>query len=162
MSEVKLYELTDSYLRLMELAEDTDQQVFADTLQSIQEVIEDKAENIAKLVKNLSADIDALKSEEKRLADRRKVLENKVDWLKQYLKEQMEVAGIDKVKRPTLNVSIQNNPPKIKVINEGIIPSQYMIQQDPKLDKKAMLADLKNGVDIPGVELEKTKGVRIR
>jgi len=159
---MKLYELTGSYLQVLEMADELDPDVFADTLTSIQEAIEDKAENTAKLIKNLSADIDALKAEEKRLADRRKSLENKVNWLKQYLQQQMEFAGIDKVKRPTLTISIQNNPPSVEITNEKSVPSDFMIPQDPKIDKKAILERLKNGEQIAGCALKQTKGLRIR
>jgi len=45
---VKLYELTENYLQLLEMAEDMDPELLRDTLESIQESIEDKAENTAK------------------------------------------------------------------------------------------------------------------
>jgi uncharacterized protein YlxW (UPF0749 family) len=157
----KLYELTTNYLSVMEMAEEMDTDTFKDTLESIEEEIHDKAENIAKLVKNLNADVDALKTEEKRLADRRKSLENKVIHLKEYLQNQLEVAGLDKVKRPTLTVSIQNNPPSVKVIDEKLL-SDFMIPQDPKLDKKAILTALKEGQEVNGAELFQSRGVRIR
>ena len=157
----KLYELTQNYLSVMEMAEEMDTDTLNDTLESIEEEIHDKAENIAKLVKNLNADVDALKSEEKRLADRRKSLENKVTHLKEYLQNQLEVAGLDKVKRPTLTVSIQNNPPSVKVLDEKLL-SDYMIPQDPKLDKKAILTALKEGQEVNGAELFQSRGVRIR
>jgi predicted nuclease with TOPRIM domain len=158
---MKLYELTTNYLSLMEMAEEMDTDTLKDTLESIEEEINDKAENIAKLIKNLNADVDALKTEEKRLADRRKSLENKVTHLKEYLQNQLEVAGLDKVKRPTITVSIQNNPPSLKVLDEKLL-SDYMIPQDPKLDKKAILTALKEGMEVSGAELQQTRGVRIR
>jgi uncharacterized protein YlxW (UPF0749 family) len=158
---MKLYELTSNYLSVMEMAEEMDTDTLNDTLESIEEEIHDKAENIAKLVKNLNADVDALKTEEKRLADRRKSLENKVIHLKEYLQNQLEVAGLDKVKRPTLTVSIQNNPPSVKVIDEKLL-SDFMIPQDPKLDKKAILTALKEGQEVNGAELFQSRGVRIR
>jgi predicted nuclease with TOPRIM domain len=158
---MKLYELTTNYLSVMDMAEEMDTDTLKDTLESIEEEIHDKAENIAKLVKNLNADVDALKTEEKRLADRRKSLENKVIHLKEYLQNQLEVAGLDKVKRPTLTVSIQNNPPSVKVIDEKLL-SDFMIPQDPKLDKKAILTALKEGQEVNGAELFQSRGVRIR
>lgn len=159
---MKLYELTDDYLRLMEMAEELDPETFRDTLESINEAIEEKIENTAYLVRNLEADIKVLKEEEKRLRERRQSLESKITRMKDYLKEQLEKAGIEKVKRPLVTVSIQNNPPSVKVIDEKLIPSTYMIPQEPKLDKKSLLQVLKNGEKVPGVELEQTRGLRIR
>jgi alpha-mannosidase len=158
---MKLYELTQNYVSVMEMAEEMDSETLRDTLEAIQEGIEDKAENIAKLIKNVSADVDALKAEEKRLSERRKSLENKVSNLKEYLQNQLEVARVDKVKRPTLTVSIQNNPPSVKVTDEKSL-SAYMIPVEPKLDKKAILSALKEGIEVSGAELIQSRGVRIR
>lgn len=159
---MKLYELTENYLRVLELAEEMEPELLMDTLESIQESIEDKAENTAKLIKSLEADVKAIKEEEKRLADRRKALEKKIENIKDYLREQLELAGIDKVKRPTITVSIQNNPPSVRVVNEELIPSHFMIPQPPKLDKKGILEKLKNGEKVPGVELAQGRSLRIR
>lgn len=159
---MKLYELTDDYLRLMEMAEELDPETFQDTLESINEAIEEKIENTAYLIRNLEADIKVLKEEEKRLSERRRALETKVIRIKEYLQNELEKAGIDKVKRPLITVSIQNNPPSVKIVDEKIIPPSFMIPQEPKLDKKSLLQVLKNGEKIPGVELEQTRGLRIR
>ena len=159
---MKLYELTENYLQLLEMAEDMDPELIRDTLESIEESIAEKAENTAKLIKSLEADVKAIKEEEKRLADRRKALEKKIENIKDYLQEQLEIAGIDKVKRPTITVSIQNNPPSVRVVNEELIPSHFMIPQPPKLDKKGILEKLKNGENVPGVELAQERSLRIR
>lgn len=159
---MKLYDLTSDYVQLLDMAEQLDPDTFKDTLESIQESIEDKVENTAKLIKSIEADVSAIKAEEKRLKERRQVLETKIDSIKNYLKEQLELAGIDKVKRPTITVSIQKNPPSVKIIDQKLIPSSFMIQQEPKLDKKAILQNLKEGKTVPGVELIQGRGLRIK
>ena len=159
---MKLYELTQSYARLLDMADSLDEEMFRDTLQAIEEALEDKVENTAKFIRCLDSDIEAIKSEEKRLADRRKALETKVSNAKTYLQEQLEFAGIDKVKRPTLTVSIQANPPSVLVKDESLIPSHYMVPVAPKLDKKAILQFIKEGGEVPGCEMYQSRGVRIR
>jgi chromosome segregation ATPase len=158
---MKLYELAQNYAHLLEIAEEMDPEVLKDTLSSIQEEIEDKAENIAKLIRNLEADAKIIREEEKRLAERRQSIEKKIDYLKQYLQEQLEVAGLQKVKRPTITVAIQNNPPSVEIADENLIPSDFKIPQF-KIDKKSIMERLKNGEEIPGCSLKQTKGVRIR
>ena len=159
---LKLYELTENYAKLSEMAEEMDTDAIVDTLEALQEAIEDKAENIAKLIRNLEADVKVIRDEEKRLAERRQVIENKIERLKSYLQEQLEIAGIDKVKRPTITVAIQKNPPSVDIIDETLIPADFLIPQPAKVDKKSILERLKNGEAIPGVTLKQTKGVRIR
>lgn len=159
---MKLYELTANYNQLLEMAEELDFETFRDTLESVQEAIEDKAENVAKLIKCLEVDAKAIKEEEQRLSDRRRTIENRITNVKEYLQNQMEVAGIDKVKRPTLTVSIQNNPPSVEIADESLIPFDYMIPQPSKIDKKAILTALKDGLIIEGCSMKQGKGLRIK
>jgi uncharacterized protein YlxW (UPF0749 family) len=139
-----------------------DEEIFQDTLSSLEEAIEDKAENVAKLIKCLDSDCKAIKEEEQRLADRRKALENKISSIKEYLQNQMEVAGLNKVKRPTITISIQANPPSVEVMDESLIPSTYMVPQPSKIDKRAILTALKEGEFIPGASIKQSMGVRIK
>ena len=76
---VALYELTGNYSTVLSMIEDSDvpSEAMIDTLESINDAIEVKAEGIGKMLRMLDADIEALKAEEKRLADRRKTIENK-------------------------------------------------------------------------------------
>ncbi|BBW99046.1 siphovirus Gp157 family protein [Geobacillus subterraneus] len=159
---MKLYELTENYAKLLEMAEEMDTDAIVDTLEALQEAIEDKAENIGKLIRNLEADVKVIRDEEKRLAERRQVIENKIERLKSYLQEQLEIAGIEKVKRPTITVSIRKNPPSVDVIDETLIPADFLIPQPAKVDKRAILERLKNGEHVPGAALKQTKGVQIR
>ena len=159
---MKLYELNQQYKQLQEMADDLDPMTLKDTLESIKESIEDKAENTAKLIRSWEAEANAIKEEEKRLANRRKSLENRVSNTKAYLFEQMKNAGLEKVKRPTLTVSIANNPPSVEVIDPDKIPSLFMIEQKPVIDKKAILVALKNGAEIEGCTITQGEGLRIR
>lgn len=159
---MKLYELTDNYMQLIELADQLDEETFRNTLESIQDSIEDKVENTAKVIKSIEADVLAIKEEEKRLKERRQALETKIDNIKDYLKEQLEKAGIDKVKRATFTVSIQNNPPKAEIVDEKSLPLEFMIPQPAKVDKRAILEKLKNGEHVPGAALVQERGLRIK
>ena len=159
---MKLYDLSQSRIQLLDMADSMDTEVFLDTLAAIDEEIEDKVENTAKLIRCLESDIEVIKAEEKRLSDKRKALENKITGIKEYLQHEMEFAGVDKVKRPTLTVSIQLNPPSVCVMDESLIPSDYMIPVAPKIDKKAILKALKEGEEIFGCEIQQTRSVRIK
>ena len=48
-----LYQLSESYIKVLELAEQLDEEILRDTLDSINEAIEYKAENLAKIVKEV-------------------------------------------------------------------------------------------------------------
>lgn len=159
---MQLYTLVNQYLQLSEMAEELDSQTFLDTLETIQDSIEEKCENIAKMVRNIEGDTNALKEEESRLASRRRTLESKVNSLKSYLQNQLEITGISKVKRPMFTISIQKNPPSVAIENEDIVPIEYQVQQAPKIDRKAILQALTSGFEIEGCSIKQGQSLRIK
>ena len=112
-----LYEITGDLLTLQSMLEDTvEDQVLLDTLEAVQGEYEIKLESYCKIIKNLEADIDALKNEAKRLTDKRKLLENNIDRLKKAMFDSMKATGTTKVKGQLFSVSIQKNGGKTPVI----------------------------------------------
>jgi predicted nuclease with TOPRIM domain len=158
---MNLYELSSAYQQIQVLIEDG-QDGLEDTLAALNDAIEIKADGYAKVMKNLEAQAKAIKAEEERLAERRKSLENNIKKLKESLEQAMLNAGMKRIKTELFSFTIQKNPPSVEVLNEKGIPVNYFVPQDPKLDKKSILADLKNGIEVPGVELKQSEGLRIR
>lgn len=159
---MKLYELTESYNQVLEMAEQLDTETLKDTLDSIDEAIEIKVENTAKVVRSLESNVDIIDSEIKRLTAKKSTLNNNIKGIKSYMQESMEQVGKDKIKGQLFNVGIQNNPQSVNVLDEKKINLNYFVEQPPKLDKKLLLADLKEGKEIKGVELQQTRSLRIR
>lgn len=157
---MNLYELSVAFQNVQNM--DLDPEVMQDTLDSIEDAIENKAENIAKLIRNLESDVTAYKEEEERLKTKRQATENKVKWLKTYLEDNMKLTGKTKFKSGMFNFAIQKNQESVNITDERIIPEDFLIQQPPKIDKTALKELLKNGVEIPGAELKQTESLRIR
>ena len=157
---MNLYELSLSFQEVQNM--DLDPGVMKDTLDSIEDAIENKAENIAKLIRNLESDVLAYKEEEERLKTKRQSTENKVKWLKTYLEDNMKLTGKTKFKSGMFNFSIQKNPASVNITDEKIIPEEFLIQQPPKVDKTSLKEILKRGIEVPGAELKQTEGLRIR
>lgn len=160
----KLYELTGMYNQLWDLVEDEEMDLvqLEEALKSVEEDINAKAENLAKIIKQIDGDVTTIKAEIDRLTTKKKTLENKKDSIKAYLEEQLGIAGIDKVKTPLFTVAMQNNPPSLEVVNESLIPKMFYIVPDPVLDKTAVKDLLKRGEEIPGVRLVQGRSLRIR
>ena len=157
---MNLYELSVAFQEVQNM--ELDSEVMQDTLDSIEDAIENKAENIAKLIRNLESDVAAYKEEEDRLKTKRQATENKVKWLKTYLEDNMKLTGKTKFKSGMFKFSIQKNPASVNILDERIIPEEFLIPQLPKIDKTALKDVLKTGVEVPGAELKQTEGLRIR
>lgn len=158
-----LYTLTENYNNLIELLDnpEIEPEVLEQSLNEVAEQIEVKAENIAKLIKNIDGDIEAIKNEEKRLAEKKRSLESKKLRIKEYLYQQIKLLENKKVKTPLFSIGIQKNPPSVAVESEENIPECYYIVKK-ELSKKDLLGALKEGVEIEGVKIVQSEGIRIR
>lgn len=156
---MKLYELSESYQKVLELIEAGEE--LGDTLESIEEAFELKVENIAKVMKSVEGEAEIIREEEKRLAERRRALEAQVGRLKTYVEDNMKASGIDKVKGRFFSLSLQKNPPSVEIINESLIPTDY-IKTVTSVDKKLILEAIKSGQAVTGCEMRQTESLRIR
>lgn len=157
---MNLYELSLSFQEVQNM--DLDPEVMKDTLDSIGGTFENKAENMAKLIRNLESDVLAYKKEEDRLKTKRQAAENKLKWLKTYLKDCMKLTGKTKFKSGMFNFSIQKNPASVNIVDEKAIPEEFLIQRQPKVNNTTLKKALKDGIEVPGAELKQTEGLRIR
>lgn len=106
-----LYNLRTDYDHVLNMLydEDFDEQTVIDTLDSIEDAIEDKAEAYGFIIRSVDGDIERIKGEEQRLAKRRKTLENRKNAMKDNLYLAMKTVGLDKIKTPLFSFNIQKN-----------------------------------------------------
>ena len=158
MNNLSLYQLSTNYLQALDFLTDPEAdlpaEVINDTLEALGGELEDKAINVAKFLRNMEAVAEAIKEAEETMAKRRKALENRVKWMKDYLKGNMEHTGITKIECPYFKLSIQKNPTAVNVTNENAIPEQFKEQVITwKIDKTAIKEAIKKGEAVPGAEL---------
>lgn len=158
-----IYEITGNYLQVQELIEqgELDAEMLQDTLEAIEGEIEVKADGYAKIMKNLQKDIDGLKAEEKRIADRRKAIENHIKSLKLNLESAMIATGKKKFKTDLFGFGIQKNPASLAIEEGTEIPADF-IKVVESVDKTALKKAVKDGLEIDGVSLVQTESLRIR
>ena len=160
---MKLYEITGEILELLTMAEDLelDQKMIRDTMEGLDFEFEEKAEAYAKVVKTLEMDIAGLDEEIQRMTKRKATIKNNIDRLKRSLEGAMIATGKRKFKTALFGFGIQKNPPSLNVLDESKIPDEFWIEQQPKLDKKAALAYVKEN-EVDWAELSQTESLRIR
>ncbi|MDR2833647.1 MAG: siphovirus Gp157 family protein [Streptococcaceae bacterium] len=156
-----LYKLTGNWREVYEL--DIDDEVWVDTMMSIQESIEEKAVNIAHVTKIIENDNLAIDAEIKRLQAKKQANTNKVKSLKQYLQDSLVSIGERKIVTTLFTFAIQKNPPSVDITNEELIDQQYIkTEVVTKIDKKGLLADLKKGIEVAGAAIKQSESLRIR
>jgi hypothetical protein len=158
MSNLSLYQISGNYLQAMDFLTDPDNDLprdaIVDTLAALGGELEDKAINVAKFLRNMEAVAEAIKAAEADMSKRRKALENRAQWLKDYLKTNMEYSGITKIECPYFKLAIQKNPVTVNVYDEEAIPQQFKVAvTNWKIDKAAVKAAISNGQAVTGAEL---------
>ena len=162
-----LYELTDDYLTLLEMAEDPDidEQALRDTMEGIEGALEIKAEGYAKVIRALEGDAAACDAESKRLRNKKQAIERNIDRMKKALQYSMVQTGKTKFKTALFSFGIQKNPASVVMDEQYIenIPERFLIHKDPEINRAAIKSAIKAGEDVGGIaHLEQTESLRIR
>ena len=161
---MKLYEISQNYLSALEFFGDVDNDMSLDTaldtFEAIEGDFEQKVISVAAYAKQLDAEADAIKAAMERMEKRRKAIEHRADYLKDYTKVCMGQMGKTKIACPWFAVSIQKNPPSVTVYDEAALPFEYVAEvTTTKVDKAAIKAALTAGVAVSGAKL--SNGTRL-
>lgn len=158
-----LYEIDNAILDCVD--DETGEVIDFDKLDKLTMQRDQKLEGAALAVKNLTAEAEAIKAEEKRLADRRKVLENKAEGYKGWLSNTL--AG---EKFETARVSCRFKRSKKTVVDDNKFCAwaishdrdDLLIYADPKPDKNKIKAAVKAGETIPAVSIKESLSLSIK
>lgn len=152
-----LYELTGQLKELSKI-EDADPQALADTFEALEGEFEDKATALVKFTQNIDADIAQVSQMIKTLQDRKKVLTNRKEGWREYLRINMEGADIKKIECPFFAIILKNGAQVVVIDDQEILPDEYVdVEMVIKPKKKEILDALKAGEEIPGAHLETGK-----
>jgi hypothetical protein len=124
-----------------------------------------KIENTALFLKNLDAETEAIKAEEKALADRRKAKEKKFEWLKAYLSGYMIETGKTRFESAKCALSFRKSE-VLEITDEQAAKAyeqgKFLKFSDPKLDIAEIKKAVKSGVIIPGAEIKEKQNLQVK
>ena len=155
-----LYDLTAEYNAVLEAvigAEDGDEiAALMARLDEITEAWDIKADNYARMMREVEARAQAAKAEAERLTDRRRRLDALAESLKQRMFVAMKTRGL-----PSCETSIGTW--KIEVIDAAKVPDEYLIHPAPTVSKVAIMAAYKaTGEIIPGTEIRRNESFGLK
>jgi sugar-specific transcriptional regulator TrmB len=179
---MKLYELSGQFSELFDRFDEINEytpddgvdpealrEAWFDTLTAIEEEFDSKAENIACYIKNLSAEIKAMKEEENALRRRRQAFENSVERLKGYLISTMNAIGRSKIDMPRARLSIRRNAESLVVDDELSFigwaeknAAELLKYAAPEIRKTDAKKFLQAGRELPFVHLTRTESLTIK
>lgn len=162
-----LFNLISEYemlLTRLDIDEDYTVDNLNNDLDSMTATIGTKINNVALMSKELASKAEIIRNHAKQMLVRADLLDDRSRWLKEYLKLNMLRCNITKFDGVDCKVAIRNNPPRVNIINDKLIPPIYWKQPEPlppQIDKTMISADLKLGVKIDGVSLTQAQSVVI-
>ena len=152
------FELAAQYRQLAEmLAEQHDDpQLIADTLDSLSGPLDERLENLAKMVRNVETAARGVEQTIANLEARHAALSRASQRGRTLIQELMQTARRDKVTTALFSMALRKNPPAVVIDREQDLPPQYLLQPQapPMPDKKAIAAALKSGTPVPGAHAE--------
>lgn len=164
---MRLYELATGLEEVinggMIFSEETGEIIFdSDNLDELEIALNDKLESCGLYIKNLEADITAIKNEINALQARKKAAEGKVERMREYVLNCMEIAAQNRLETPKVVLS-QRKSQYIEVNNVLDVPEDYKtIEEVTKVDKTAIKNAIKNGADVSGCELKERINLQVK
>lgn len=167
---MKLYEIAETYNRFMQAVEDGDvpEECIEDTLEAIQDELEDKVDNIACLIKSLVAETEAMKAEKKNLEARMKAKANLAERLKAYVSDTMRNSGINKIETVRNKLSFRKSS-SLYIENESefiamaLAENEMLVRRGKiEINKEVVKDYLVSGVVIPGAEIRENYNLQIK
>ena len=144
-----------------------------DDLETLQEALDNKLESLAGIYQMYVSKGEALKIRSKDIANRAKSFEKKADRIKEYIDALMKANGKDDKPLEIGDKKISYRKSKVTNIfdesklKEWINSSdenkqKYFKYKEPEIAKKELGDALKQGEEIPGIELVENKNLQIK
>lgn len=151
MNSLSLYNITSAFPLIME-QEEMAPELKEELERELTILLQEKSQNIIGYVRNMELTVDAMKTEEKRISEQRKGIENKIEKFKNYVKECMERNGFSKIDTGLGSLAIAKDPMSLEIENEDEIPIEFKQEiVTTKIDKTAIKKHFKEtGEIIPG------------
>ena len=159
---MNLFELNDQYRELAN-RNDLDPTVLKDTLDSINDTRKGKLENLATWADQLNSEIKFIEDKQRVWRDELAYRKNKVQWIKQYITDILDDAGIKKMNTENHLLSVRNFKASTVIDDEEKLPKVFVETKEVYTpDKKAIYQALKSGEEVAGAHLEPSRGVNIK
>ena len=153
-----LFEIGDDFRELQVMLEDSDidPSTLADTLEAIETEFDIKAQQVAIVIANISAPLEAIKAQISRLEGKEKSIKNKVDSLKAYLRTNMEKLNKKKVEGDVFNITLAKGRDSVIVADVDDLADEYVkVKTTTTADKVAIKKALDSGVEVFGASIQK-------
>ena len=164
---LSVYEIDEKYRKLLSLLEgdECDFDALMLEVEQTQDELKVKIENIVSFLRNLELHSSNIETEIKRLEKNKKSVDNRISSMKKWLTGLFQSLKIQKLQTNRFSLSYRSYKPKVVILDEDKVPSQFKENKITEVIKKAdIMAFLKeSGIDkTEYAKIEVSNGVQIR
>ena len=151
-----IYEIDKAIMECVDA--ETGEIIDTDQLDKLQMERDAKIENVALWIKDLKAEVEALKDEKMAFAERQKVAENKMESLKKWLAYALNG---EKFKTTRASVTFRATE-AVEIADIYKVDENFLKYKEPEADKTAIKKAIKAGQEVAGATLVKNTSVIIK
>ena len=165
---MSLYSLAINYELFMAAVENGDipEEAIADTLEAMTGDIDEKIDNVASAIKNMLAEAEMIKAEEKALAERRKAKERRAEKVSEYLSNMMQMLDRKKYESARHKISFRTSKP-VRLTDEAAFiewakvnaPEAVTVTYKPSL---SAIKELVGTTNVPFAVIETRQNIQIK
>lgn len=164
MKGLAMYEIADLYRSALEEFAENDESstevpdsVWLETIDALEGDIVAKGRGVTAYILELSARVEMVRSHIKLMQKKAKSLEAKEEWLRNYLKTNMEKSGITKIEAVdgTFSASLGKPVASVAVDDLELLPEEFVrVKIEKSADKIALKKALESGFQTSAAHLE--------
>ena len=129
-------------------------------LEAANAAFEEKAEAVAVAIRLAEGFIETQQQFERDIAARRRAGEKKVKWLREYLKNNMEAVGKDKIETVAAKITLKDTE-AVEVTDEQLVPMEYK-KIKWEVSKTAIRDAINSGETVDGARMVTHRSVIIK
>ena len=162
-----IFELSDQYVKVAAVAENMElpPEAIADTFEALDGEFDDKADNLACIIKQLSAEGQAIKEQEDALKARRQAKEKASERLKSLLSMSMQRIGRERIDTARNLITFRKSI-GLRIEDEDDFVQRHRdlckVETVVTIPKKEITDRLKAGEEISGATLETRQNLQIK
>jgi hypothetical protein len=164
VSDLTLYAITDTLPALLDsldMCESDEQRAECEAeIQRYFAALPQKVDGVARMIAHYEGQSASASAELKRLADRKRRFDARLDSLKAYVVRVLDALpeprrGAKRLEGDTATLSLKRCPPSLRITDATKIPPEYMtiIPARSEVCNSAVKDALKAGTEVPGAEL---------
>lgn len=157
-----LFQLNDDFRELSQ-RDDLDPTVLKDTLDAIDDTRKEKLENLATWADQIKYEINFIEDKQRTWRDELSYRKNKLAWIKQYMTDVLDDAGIKQFDTENHLLSVRNFKASTVIDDAKKLPEAFVETKTVSSpDKAAIYKAIKAGQEVPGAHLKNNRSAVIK